>query len=198
MAISYAKTNNFVSIKMAPQHQNKVNTALSPWVVRFAPLISGAVLDIACGSGRHTRFFLARGHPVTAIDRDVSRLADLRGHDRLALQQVDLEADSQKDLLPPESHGGVVVTNYLWRPLLPAIVAAVADEGVLVYETFAVGNEAYGKPSNPDYLLRPGELLDAVGGQLEVVAYEHGIIEAPRPAVVQRICAVRRSAPQPV
>ncbi len=187
---------------MAPQHQNTVNFAPSPWIIRFAPLITGEVLDIACGRGRHTRFFLGRGHPVTAIDRDLSGMADLQTHRGLEMYQIDLEADAtsgaENNPLPGGAYGGVIVTNYLWRPLLPAIVAAVADDGVLLYETFAAGNETYGKPSNPDYLLEPGELLDAVGGHLNVIAYEHGVIEAPRPAVVQRICAARRNAAQPI
>ena len=176
---------------MTSQTENTVNVAPSPWVVRFAPLITGDVLDIACGGGRHTRYFLSRGHRVTAVDRDLGRIADLRDSTGLELYQSDLEAGDEE--LPKGLFGGVIVANYLWRPLLPAVIAAVADDGVLLYETFAAGNAAYGKPSNPDYLLQPGELLDAVGGQLQIVAYEHGITETPRPAVVQRICAVRRS-----
>jgi len=179
---------------MAPRNQNTVKSPPSPWIVRFAPLITGDVLDIACGAGRHTRYFLSRGHRVTAIDRDLSRMADLQNLAGLEMHQTDLEAGSGEGPLPGGPFGGVIVTNYLWRPLLPAIVAAVAEDGVLLYETFAAGNAAYGKPSNPDYLLQPGELLDAVGGQLQVVAYEHGVTETPRPAVVQRICAVRRNA----
>jgi SAM-dependent methyltransferase len=162
--------------------------------VRFAPLITGDVLDIACGAGRHTRYFLSRGHRVTAIDCDLSRLTDLRDCAELELHQIDLEAGAGDGPLPGGPFGGVVVTNYLWRPLLPAIVAAVANGGVLLYETFAAGNAAHGKPSNPDFLLHPGELLEAVSGRLQVVAYEHGVIADPRPAVVQRICAVRRNA----
>ena len=179
---------------MTQQHQNKVSTPPSPWVVRFAPLIAGEILDVACGAGRHTRYFLARGHRVTAVDRDLGRMADLRNCAELAMRQTDLEAGSGGAPLPGGQFGGVIVTNYLWRPLLPAIVAAVAADGVLLYETFAAGNGGYGKPSNPDFLLQPGELLDAVNGQLQVVAYEHGVIADPHPAVVQRICAVRRDA----
>ena len=139
----------------------------------------------------------------TASHRDLEKLAlgkiaDLRRSEGLNLQQIDLEADasprSPHNPLPHGPFGAVIVTNYLWRPLLPAIIAAVADDGVLLYETFADGNAAYGKPRTPDYLLQPGELLEAVSGQLQVVAYEHGVIEKPRPAVVQRICAVRRIA----
>lgn len=179
---------------MTHHNEHSVNPP-SPWVVRFAPLIAGEVLDIACGAGRHTRYFLARGHRVTALDRDVSGLADIAGDAELTARQIDLEAGpADAAALPGGPYGGVVVANYLWRPLLPAIVAAVAAGGVLVYETFAAGNAAYGKPSNPDFLLRPGELLAAVRGELEVVAYEHGTVERPRPAVVQRLCAVRGAA----
>ena len=186
---------------MAPRHHNTVNVPPSPWVVRFAPLITGVVLDVACGAGRHTRFFLSRGHRVTAIDRDLSRISGLEQSDRLVLHQTDLEAEgnSGPGSLPGGRFGGVIVTNYLWRPLLPAIVDAVAEDGVLLYETFAAGNARYGKPSNPDYLLQPGELLDTVSGQLQVVAYENGLTDDPRPAVLQRICAVRRNAgPTPI
>lgn len=179
---------------MAPRHQDAVKSPPSPWVVRFAPLITGDVLDIACGSGRHTRYFLSRGHRLTAVDCDLSRMADLQDCAELQMHEIDLEAGGGDGPLPGGPYGGVIVTNYLSRPLLPAIAAAVADDGVLVYETFAAGNATYGKPSNPDFLLQPGELLDAVRGQLQVVAYEHGVIDDPRPAVIQRICAVRRNA----
>ncbi len=183
---------------MAPKHHNTVNVPPSPWVARFAPLITGDVLDVACGAGRHARFFLSRGHRVTAVDRDLSRISDLENSDGLVLHQADLEADGNSSTgpLPGGRFGGVIVTNYLWRPLLPAIVAAVAEDGVLVYETFAAGNAHYGKPSNPDYLLQPGELLDAVSGQLQVVAYENGLTDDPRPAILQRICAVRQNVGQ--
>jgi SAM-dependent methyltransferase len=169
-----------------------MNAPPSPWVARFAPLITGNVLDIACGSGRHTRYFQSRGHRVRAVDRDLSRMADLHGVAGLEMHETDLEDGAGR--LPNGQFGGVIVTNYLWRPLLPAIVEAVADQGVLLYETFADGNEAYGKPRNPDFLLQPGELLDAARGQLQVIAYENGMTNDPRPAVIQRICAVRREA----
>jgi len=179
---------------MTPQHQNKVSAPPSPWIVRFAPLVAGDVLDVACGAGRHTRYFLSRGHRVTAIDRDLSRMADLRDRAELALHETDLETATGAASLPGGPYGGVIVTNYLWRPLLPALIGAVAEGGVLLYETFAAGNAAFGKPSNPDFLLQPDELLEAVRGRLQVVAYEHGIINTPRRAVVQRICAVRGNA----
>lgn len=108
-----------------------------------------------------------------------------------------IETDLESGIAPwrpePGIYGGVIVTNYLHRPLLPALVAALKPGGVLIYETFAQGNEALGKPSNPDFLLHPGELLDAVQVRLTVVAYEHGMVAQPRPAVIQRLCAVQAS-----
>lgn len=162
----------------------------STWVQRFAGLVpsGGTVLDLACGAGRHVRFFLARGHPVVAVDRDLSGLADLgaaRGLERL---EADLEGGAPWPL-GGRRFAGVVVTNYLHRPILPAIVACVAPGGALLYETFAAGNERFGRPGNPDFLLRPGELLEAVRGRLKVVAYECLEVDAPRPAMVQRIAA---------
>jgi SAM-dependent methyltransferase len=166
-----------------------------PWIVRFAPLVRQGtpVLDLACGGGRHTRLFLEGGHPVTAVDIDVSGLAELQGHPRLDALQADLE--HARWPLPGRRFGAVVVTNYLWRPLFPMILDALDDGGMLLYETFAVGNEAYGRPSNPDFLLKPGELLEAVRGRVQVVAYEHGYLERPRPAIKQRLCAVHASQP---
>jgi SAM-dependent methyltransferase len=171
--------------------------APSPWILRFAALVSagGPVLDLACGAGRHARLVLGRGHPVTAVDRDIGGLADLSGAAGLELVQADLEAPGSTFRPPPRRFAGVVVANYLHRPLLPAIVAAVAPGGALLYETFATGNARFGRPANPDFLLRPGELLDAVTGQLWVVAYENLEIEVPRPAMVQRIAAIRPDRP---
>lgn len=162
----------------------------SAWVARFAGRVprGGAVLDLACGGGRHARLFRARGHPVTLVDRDLSGVADLRGLDGVEAVEADLE-DGRAFPLAGRRFAGVVVTNYLHRPLLPDLVAAVAPGGVLVYETFARGNEAYGKPSNPAFLLAPGELLDATRGRLRVRAYEDLVVHEPKPAAVQRICA---------
>ena len=157
------------------------------WVLRFAGEVpaGGPVLDVAAGSGRHSRLFLERGHPVTAVDRDVSRLPDLPG---LEIVEADLE-DGRPFPFLEEEFAAVVVTNYLHRPILPDIVGCVGPEGWLIYETFAQGNEAFGKPSNPNFLLRPGELLEAVRGHLRVVAYEDLMVASPRPAAVQRIAA---------
>jgi SAM-dependent methyltransferase len=170
-----------------------------PWIVRFAPLVpqGAAVLDVACGAGRHARFFLERGHPVTAADVDVSGLDHLRQHAQLEIVQADLE-DGSPWPLPGRRFGAVVVTNYLWRPLFEPILDAIQDGGVLLYETFARGNEAYGRPSNPDFLLQPGELLEVARGRLQIVAYEHGYVESPRPGVKQRLCAARTERPLPL
>jgi len=160
----------------------------SPWVQRFADLVPEGepVLDVACGGGRHTRWFLERGHPVTAVDRNVRALAPMP---RLTVVEADLE-DGHPFPFAPASFAGVVVTNYLWRPILAAIVQCVAPGGALIYETFALGNERFGRPSNPDFLLAPGELLDAArAGGLRVVAYEDVVVDSPRPAAVQRIAA---------
>jgi len=159
--------------------------AVSVWVSRWAHLVpqGATVLDVACGHGRHAKFFAARGCKVTAVDRDVAALASIQG------TAETIEADIENGPWPfaGRKFDAVVVTNYLWRPLLPAIVDCVASDGVLIYETFAAGNEKFGKPSRPDFLLKPGELLQACA-ELEVVAYQHGQIENPA-RVVQRIAA---------
>ena len=167
-------------------------------MLRFAGRVpdGGPVLDLACGGGRHTRLFLARGHPVTAIDRDLSGIAELTGAPGgapgLEMLEVDLE-DGGPFPLAGRRFAGVVVTNYLYRPLFPALVAAVAPGGVLIYETFARGNERFGRPRNPDHLAKPGELLEAVRGKLRVVAYEDLIEQTPKPAARQRLCAVNEA-----
>jgi SAM-dependent methyltransferase len=163
---------------------------VSAWVRRFAPRIpaGGAVLDLAAGGGRHTRFLAGLGYRVTAVDCDVSGLADFRVNAAVSVLELDLEDGRPWPL--GGGYDGIVVTNYLFRPLLPAIVRAVAQRGCLVYETFAAGNERFGKPSSPDFLLQPGELLEAVRGCLLVIAYEHLELSDPKPAVVQRIAAL--------
>ena len=163
----------------------------SPWIHRFAGLVpaGGRVLDVACGGGRHTRFFLDRGHPVTVVDRDTSGVKDLQENPGVEILEFDLEAGAPWPF-PGRAFQGVVVSNYLWRQVLPDIVAAVAPGGALLYETFARGQERFGRPHRPEFLLQPGELLEAVGGALRVVAYEDLILDDPRRAV-QRIAAVR-------
>ena len=163
----------------------------SEWVVRWAALASVActVLDVACGGGRHTRYFAAHGHAVEAVDRDIVALAWLAGVSQVTTRCADLEAGAWP--YADKTFGAIVVTNYLHRPLFPHLLAALAPGGVLIYETFALGNERFGRPANPDFLLKPGELLDAVRGVCRVVAYEDVTVDLPRPAMVQRICARR-------
>ena len=147
------------------------------------------MLDVAAGHGRHARFFGERGHPVVAVDRNVSRLADLAELPEAQIIQADLEAHAWP--FTAERFDGIIVTNYLHRPLLPLLADALSAGGVLIYETFAEGNERYGRPSNPDFLLREGELEEVFAPLLKVLEYEHGYIEKPKPAVRQGICAIR-------
>ena len=164
--------------------------APSAWLTRFAPLAPRGrqVLDLACGGGRHTRLFLGLGHPVTAVDLNVGHLSDLQDDPRVEIIQADLE-NGQPFPLAGRRFAVVAVTNYLHRPLFPFLVDAVEGGGLLLYETFAQGNEAFGRPRNPDHLLTPGELLRLVRDRLRVLAYEDLIVETPRRAAVQRICA---------
>jgi SAM-dependent methyltransferase len=148
----------------------------------------GRVLDVACGNGRHARYFAARGHPVEAVDRDPAKLAAITGIPGVATRCADLEGGPWP--YEGEHFAGIVVVNFLHRPLLPHLLGGLAPAGVLIYETFVVGNERYGRPSNPAFLLKPGELLEVVRGRLLVIAYEEVFVSDPRPALVQRICAV--------
>lgn len=178
------------------------NLSISPWIGRFSHLIfdGGTVLDLAAGAGRHSRWFLDQGFRVTALDRQVEPLEGLRKADpgsseRLEIIRADLE-DGSPWPLGGRRFDAVVVVNYLWRPLLPRLFGILAPGGVLLYETFAAGQGAFGKPTNPDFLLESGELLAFVQGRLQVVAYEHGRIDGPAgPAVKQRIAATGRTMP---
>jgi SAM-dependent methyltransferase len=159
----------------------------SEWVERWVSLMrpGGEVLDVACGGGRHARLLARLGFEVHAVDRDASLFRDRPP----AVQLV--EADIEAGPWPFEGRrfDGIVVTNYLHRPLLATLVGSLEPGGVLVYETFAQGNERFGKPSNPAFLLAPGELLESVRGRLRVVAYEDRVVDTPRPAAIQRLCA---------
>jgi SAM-dependent methyltransferase len=157
----------------------------SDWVLRWAPRVArGPVLDVACGAGRHSRFFKDLGFEVVAVDRDPLRL------EGICFVQTDLENGSPWPL-GDERFGAIVVTNYLHRPLFPALLGSLAEGGVLIYETFMAGNERFGRPSNPEFLLKPGELREAFGG-LEEMGFEEGEVERPKRAMVQRICALKR------
>jgi SAM-dependent methyltransferase len=162
-------------------------TQPSAWVVQWAPQIrpGGEVLDVACGSGRHATFLARMGFEVEAVDRDASLFRDKPSGVRLV--ESDIEAGPWP--YAGRHFDGIVVTNYLHRPLLPLLVASLEPGGILIYETFAQGNERFGKPSNPAFLLAPGELLAAVRGRLRVIAYEDRVVDTPRPAAVQRLCA---------
>lgn len=170
------------------------NLEPSAWVERWARAVASGsrVLDLACGHGRHARLFAARGCSVTAVDRDPECDAALRGVRNVDFVCADLEAGPW----PFTSvFDAIVVTNYLHRPLAGALLAALAPGGLLIYETFAAGNEAFGRPSNPDYLLAPRELLDTLGAELRILAFEDGYVSSPKPAMIQRIAA-RKSPPR--
>jgi SAM-dependent methyltransferase len=167
----------------------------SDWITRWTHLAApgATVLDVACGSGRHLAWFAAQGHAVTGIDRDLSGAQPLATTAHLVQADIEsgpwpLQHDGQT-----RTFGVVVVTNYLWRPLLPTLIASVAPGGVLLYETFTAGNAQWGRPSRPEFLLQPGELLQACAG-LHIVAYECGLLESPT-RVVQRIAALRLAKP---
>lgn len=164
----------------------------SAWVARFAPMVpeGGTVLDVACGDGRHARMFRDRGHPVIVLDRDVSGVSDMSVDEGVEIVARDLE-NGRPWPLGDRVFAAVVVVNYLHRPLFDALVGAVAPGGVLIYETFAVGNERFGRPSNPNFLLHREELLIAVRPELQVVAFEDLEERVPRPAAKQRVVAVR-------
>lgn len=164
----------------------------SPWVRRFLTLIPAGsrVLDLAAGQGRHTQLLRANGYQVVAVDRDAVGLrAAFAGDAAVSIIEMDLEDGGPWRL--GQGYGGIIVANYLHRPLLPALADALAPGGALIYETFMAGNERFGRPANPAFLLRPGELLAAFGDRLTVVAFEQGRVASPRPAVIQRIAAVK-------
>ncbi len=167
--------------------------APSSWVQRWSHLVrpGGSVLDVACGHGRHLRWFAQQGHPVTGVDRSPEAIA------AVAALGTAVEADIENGPWPllldgqPRAFDAVVVTNYLWRDLMLVLLQSLAPGGVFIYETFASGNETVGKPSRPDFLLRPGELLQVCAG-LRIVAYEDGYLAAPA-RYVQRIAAIREA-----
>ena len=161
----------------------------SPWIVKFASLIKsqGLVLDLACGSGRHAKWLAQQDYQVHALDRDPIATANMRGIDGINITIVDLETAE-----PPifeHSYDGIIVSRYLHRPLLATLATILKPDGVLIYETFMRGNERFGKPTNPDFLLIPDELLNTYSPLLKVIDFEQGEISEPKPAMLQRICA---------
>lgn len=169
---------------------SRAHLAPSSWVTRFLPLVQqgDVVLDVACGNGRHLQLGLGAGLRMVGIDRDVSAARALASVADVELIEADLETGAPWPLRQ-RRFGGVIVTNYLWRPLLPEIVDAVAPDGALIYETFGMGNERFGRPRNPEFLLRPGELIVATKSKLGIIAYENVVLPDPQ-RVVQRIAAV--------
>lgn len=176
--------------------EHHTSSALTPsaWVTRFASLIApaGRVLDYACGSGRHARWLAQHGFRVDAVDRDGIALQLLQGLPRLETRELDLEGEDW----PFERAGydGVVVCNYLYRPRFDAMLELLRPGGVLIYETFMAGNERFGKPSRPDFLLQPNELVHRLREHWTIVAFEQGEIRTPRAAAVQRVCAIKGRA----
>ncbi|HTH94177.1 MAG TPA: methyltransferase domain-containing protein [Rhodocyclaceae bacterium] len=168
-----------------------VLTKPSPWVERFASKIAtgGTVLDLACGHGRHARYLADLGYQVEALDRDADALATLADVPNIVPREVDVEGGAWPYY--GRAFNAIIVTNYLHRPLLPLLINALDEGGVLIYETFMQGNERFGKPNNPLFLLRPGELLEVMRRRLQVIAFEQGEIATPKPAMVQRLCATR-------
>ena len=171
---------------------SSAHEALAPsrWIERFAPLVppGARLLDVAAGHGRHARLFAHRGARVLAVDRDAAALATLNGVGGVETRLVDLEGAHWP--LAGERFDAIVVVHYLHRPSLPLLLDALVDDGVLLYETFAAGNERFGRPSNPAFLLRANELLDVIAQRLTIVAFEQGEIGGARAAVVQRLAAV--------
>ena len=180
-------------MKHIPTSQSNSPENPVDWVIEYSGLIphGGQVLDVACGRGRNTRFLLDKGYSVVALDIDMSGLSDLKNHPSLEIITADLEGGSPAPIFH-RPFAGIVVTNYLHRPLFADLSRALAEGGVLIYQTFMQGNEEFGRPRNPDFLLKENELEEVFGSSLEVVAFEQGYTETPKPAMVQKICALKK------
>jgi SAM-dependent methyltransferase len=163
----------------------------SPWVVKHLPLIKkgGRVLDLACGNGRHAIWIAQQGYQVDAIDRDVQAVSGMLDMDNINVQILDIEAGEWPG--PGQKYDGIVVSRYLYRPLLTSLPEILNSGGVLIYETFMVGNERYGKPGNPNFLLSSNELLSVYSPLLSIISFEQVEESNPKPAVIQRICGLK-------
>ena len=172
--------------------ENKAPVILD-WVRKYMSMIpsKGLVLDLACGSGQNTRFLLNQGYSVVALDKDISQLADISGQKKFKKYKFDLEIDASFPFDKPQ-FAGIIVTNYLHRPLFTNLIDTLSYGGVLIYQTFMTGNENYGRPTNANFLLKVNELNDVFSNKLEVVAFEQGYEESPKPSMVQKICAVKQ------
>lgn len=162
----------------------------SPWMVEYAGCIpkAGRVLDLACGSGRHAIWLAAQGFQVHAVDRDVQATAHMQGMQNIQVTIADIESGTWPE--SDELYDGIVVSRYLFRPLLQKLAAMLKPDGVLIYETFMAGNERYGRPRNPDFLLQPDELSTVYAPLLKIHAFWQGEVAGDVPAVMQRICAI--------
>ena len=170
---------------------NSMNKKPNKWVECYSSLIpsGGSVLDLACGSGRHTGMLLNKGYQVTAVDIDTTLIKQNFSNKNLNIVKCDLESLS---FWPFEKNSflGIIVVNYLHRPLFSKIIESLREEGVLVYQTFADGHSRYGKPKNPDYLLKRGE-LKTVFDSMKIISYQHGYLSYPSQSIIQRICCVK-------
>ncbi len=166
----------------------------SQWVVEHAPLIreGGRVLDLACGSGRHAIWLAGQGYQVDAVDRDAQVVVAMQAMPNISVSITDIETGDWPET--DQRYDGIVVSRYLFRPLLKTLAGMLNPDGVLIYETFMLGNERYGRPSNPDYLLQPDELNLVYAPLLKIYAFEQGKVDDPVPAVMQRICAINSQA----
>ena len=177
-------------------------TNISPWVKRFSSMHLEKykdkkkirILDLACGSGRHSRYFVNKNLTVYSVDKDISKIRSLKTKRNISIIEADIEKVNPWDkssMLKGKRFDLIIVTNYLFRPLTSSIIRALKNNGMLIYETFSKGNEKYGHPRNPNFLLKSGELLKMFGAALRIVAFEEGCIRNPRKMMVQRICATR-------
>ncbi len=162
----------------------------SPWIVEHAACIprAGRVLDLACGSGRHSVWLAAHGYQVDAVDRDEQAVAHMQGMHNINVKIADIETGNWPESV--ELYDGIIVSRYLFRPLLQKLAAMLKPDGVLIYETFMEGNERYGRPRNPDFLLQPHELSTVYAPLLKIHAFWQGEVAGEVPAVMQRICAI--------